>query len=69
MAAINVVAQEHKVGVGGIPRDPEELQQVVELAVDVSHDRDWRGHDVHILMETDTQGISDWEKDFRTAHG
>ena len=36
VAAVHVVAHEEVVGVGTPPAHPEELQQVVELAVDIS---------------------------------
>jgi hypothetical protein len=34
----------------GTYRDAEELEQIVELAVDVAHHRHWRRHRVHVLL-------------------
>lgn len=41
-SAIHIVAQEDVVGIGRVPSDLEELEQVVELPVDVPADGDGR---------------------------
>ena len=50
VAAVHVVAQEEEVGRGTVARDPKEFEQVVELAVNVTHHRHRRRHSVHVLL-------------------
>jgi hypothetical protein len=44
----HVVAHEEIVGVGGVAADAEELDEVVELAVDVAADGDGAPHRLHV---------------------
>mmetsp|Transcript_12300 Transcript_12300/g.35562 ORF Transcript_12300/g.35562 Transcript_12300/m.35562 type:complete len:288 (+) Transcript_12300:192-1055(+) len=48
--AVHIVAQENKVCVRRIPCDAEKLQEVIKLAVDISHDGHRCGHRVHVLF-------------------
>mmetsp|Transcript_35740 Transcript_35740/g.87966 ORF Transcript_35740/g.87966 Transcript_35740/m.87966 type:complete len:225 (-) Transcript_35740:339-1013(-) len=46
--AVHKVTHEDVVGVRHVPARLEQLQEVVELPVDVPHDRDGRAHRVHV---------------------
>ena len=46
--AVNVVAKEEVVGVGGVAADVEELEEVGKLPVDVADDGDGRAHRDHV---------------------
>ena len=48
VASVHVVSHKQVISVGGLPSNFEKLLQVVELAVDITADSDWRIHHRHI---------------------
>ena len=50
VAAINEVSHENVSGVWNLTSFLEEFEQVVELAVDVTADRDWSAHWLHVAL-------------------
>jgi hypothetical protein len=55
MSTVNIVPKEYEVCVWCIPRNSEQLQQVVELTVNITNNGYWGWHVVHVLDHTHRQ--------------
>jgi hypothetical protein len=57
MSTVNIVPKEYEVCVWCIPRNSEQLQQVVELTVNITNNGYWGWHVVHVLTNTKQENV------------
>merc|ERR1719491_152297 len=53
--AVNIIPQKEIVRVRNMPANPEELQEVVNLAMNISNDCHWRRHGLDIALSDENQ--------------